>query len=157
MARPLTYREGTFVRLPLPDGTFGYGRVVPHMYIAFHQLQTREPIEDLDVIEAQPVLFKACVRVFRADGWVKLGRRPLVGELAEPVVRFMQDVGDYRKCVMFNGAGLKRACAPEECIGLEESAVWEADGVAERLLDALLGRPNAEELESRVRLSDDWT
>ena len=156
MARPLKFREGTFLRIPLTDGTYGYGRAVRDPYTAFYRFRTAEPCEDLDLIEAQPVMFTTCVRVFRDSGWVKLGRRPLQGEVAEPVLRFHQDVADFRKCIIYNNAGMRRACAPEECVGVECASVWEDDGIKERLLDELLGRPNEEEIRGRVRFNDDW-
>ena len=155
MARPLKFREGTFLRIPLADGTFGYARAVRYPDTAFYRFRTNEPCDDLDLIEAQPVMFSTSVRVFRDSGWVKLGRRPLQGDVARPVVMFRQDVADFRKCVIFDTAGMRRACAPEECVGVECAGVWEARGIQERLLDELLGRPNQEEMRGRVRFHDD--
>ncbi|AKJ05930.1 Hypothetical protein AA314_07556 [Archangium gephyra] len=37
-------------------------------------------------------------------------------------------------------------------MGLERAAVWEKEGIEARLLDALLGRPNAAEERLKVRL-----
>jgi hypothetical protein len=140
------------VRIPLADGAFGYGRVLPDPYIAFYNYKTTEPSDDLDEIESKPVLFTQAVRLFGYDRWANIGQRELRGEVAQPVARFMQDLGDYRKCVIFDSVGMEKQVAPEECIGLERAAVWDPHHIEERLLDTFEGRPNEDELRARVRL-----
>ena len=147
-----TFKVGTFLRIPLEDGSFGYGRELREPYSAYYDYRTLEPSADLDIIEAQPVLFTTSVRVRTCDPWEVLGVRPLTGEVTKPVVRFMQDIGNYLDCRIFDTAGMSRQAKPEECIGLERAAVWDGHGIEERLLDHFMGRPNAEELRMRVRL-----
>ena len=154
MSKLLRLKVGTFVRIPLVDGSFGYGRILERPYKAFYNYRTTEPLSDLDEIGAQPVLFKQAVRIFDSDGWVTLGVRPLEGEVARPVVRFMQDLADFRKCTIFDTAGMKRRVTPEECVGIERASVWDAWHIAERLLDTFMGRPNEIEIRSRVRFED---
>lgn len=143
---------GTFVRIPLADGSFGYGRVLSDPYIAFYNYRTTEASEDLDVIESKPVLFTQAVRLFDYNRWANLGKRELSGEVAKPVVRFTQDLGDYRKCVIFDSLGMERQATPEECVGLERAAVWDPHHIERRLLDTFEGRPNEDEIWARVRL-----
>ena len=143
---------GTFVRVPLADGTFGYGRALSDPYMAFYDLRTAEPASDLDRIERMPVLFKQAVRLLDPDRWPGLGERPLEGEVAEPVVRFVQDIGDYTMCTIFDSAGMERQATPEECVGLERAAVWDQHHIEQRLLDTFEGRPNAQEERLRVKL-----
>ena len=154
MSRPLTLAEGTFLRIPLEDGSFGYGRVLMRPYMALYHYQTVEPSSDLDEIARQPVMFKQAVRLFRSDGWVTLGRRPLAGEVARPVVRFMQSLGDFRKCTIFDTTGRERRVTPAECVGIERAASWDANHIEERLLDTFMGRPNLCEVHARVRFDD---
>ncbi len=149
------YKSGTFLRIPLADGSFGYGRAVSELHTAFYDHRTAEPSEDLDAIEASPVLFTVAVRVFSDSGWVVLGIRPLEGEVAKPVVAFMQDLVDYRKCEIFDTAGMDRPATPEECIGLERASVWDDCHIEERLLDHFMGRPNEDEIRGRVRFADE--
>jgi hypothetical protein len=150
--RLMNYKPGTFLRIPLADGSFGYGRALPIPDMAFYNYRTTEPSEDLDAIAASPVLFSQAVRVFNDSGWDVLGIRPLEGEVARPVVRFMQDLADYRKCRIFDSAGMSRSATPEECIGLERAAIWDDWHIEERLLDIFMGRPNEQEIRNRVRL-----
>lgn len=145
------FEEGAFVRIPLEDGTFGYARQLPLPDFAFYDLRTVEPLSDLDTIERRAILFKIGAREDRRR-WIPLGTRPLSGEVAEPVVQFHQEIGDYRKCTIFDTAGHERSAAPEECIGLERASIWEAHGVERRLLDTFEGRPNREVEHGRVRL-----
>jgi hypothetical protein len=48
--------------------------------------------------------------------------------------------------------GNERSAEPQECIGLERSAVLEKVGVEQRLLNAFMGRPNAAVERLKVRL-----
>ena len=145
-------RTGTFLRIPLADGTFGYGRALADPYMAFYDLRTDEPSDDLDAIASRPVLFKQAVRLLDPLRWTDIGRRDLAGEVAEPVVRFMQDLANFRDCTIFDSTGMERPATPEECVGLERAAVWDADQIEQRLLDHFEGRPNADEERLRVRL-----
>jgi hypothetical protein len=152
MAKP-KHEPGTFLRIPLSDGSFGYGRLLEAPLAAFYDYRTAEPSADLDVLTSRPVLFTVGVRRRQGrDHWEAIGKRPLAGKLAEPVVQFLQDLGNPRSCKIFDTAGMERDVTPEECVGVERAAVWESSGVEERLLDTLLGRPNAQEVRGRVRL-----
>jgi hypothetical protein len=66
-----------------------------------------------------------------------MGWREIEERLAQPI---------------FDSLGNVREADPQECIGLEPSAVWEPSGVEERLLDAFMGRPNDAMARMRVRL-----
>ncbi|MFY0564951.1 Imm26 family immunity protein [Archangium lansingense] len=144
--------RGTFVRITLADGSFGYGRLLESPYAAFYNDRTTSPDSDLDRIASKPILFRIAVRHLALDAWEFIGRKDLEEHLNQPVVQFMQDLGDFRRCTIFDTAGNERDAAPEECVRLERAAVWEQEGIEERLLDALLGRPNAAEERLKVRL-----
>ncbi|MDP3273565.1 MAG: immunity 26/phosphotriesterase HocA family protein [Deltaproteobacteria bacterium] len=152
MARALRLAVGTFVRVPLADKTFGYGRVLSDPYMAFYRYRTEEPSEDLTAIAAQPIMFIQAVRLVRGHDWIVLGDRALEDELAKPVVRFMQDLADYRKCTIFDSVGLEKQVEPEACIGIERAEVWDPHHIAQRLLDTFMGQPNVAEVHARVRL-----
>lgn len=151
--KAIRLKEGEFVRVPLADGSFGYGRVLSDPYMAFYEHRTAEPSSNLDEIESKPVLFNQAVRLFAHDGWAELGTKKLQGEVARPVVRFMQDLADFRKCTIYDSDGMERQATPQECIGLERAAVWDAPHIVQRLLDHFMGRPNDPEIRNRVRLS----
>ena len=145
-------KPGTFVRIALSDGSFSYGRLLETPYGAFYNYRTLEPDSDLDRIASKPVLFKTGFRHLALNAWEIIGRRELEDHLAQPVVQFTQDVGDFRKCVIWDTAGNERTAEPHECIGLERAAVWEQHGIEERLLDTFMGRPNDSVEHLKVRL-----
>ncbi len=136
----------------MPDGTFGYGRLVQPPQIALYSYQTTEPSDNVDYIAAKPVLFTVAVKTSGLKQWEKIGSKPLQGEVARPVAMFMQDTTDPRKCVIFDTAGMRKEVGPEACVGLERSAVWEPHHIEGRLLDTFMGRPNVVEQAMRVRL-----
>ena len=146
------HKTGTLVRLALSDGSFGYGRLLESPYVAFYNYRTTNPDSDLDRISSKPVLFKIAVNLLAVNAWESIGWRALEEHLTQPLVQFRQDIGDFRRCTIFDTAGNKRAAEPQECVGLERAAVWEQDSVEERLLDTFLGRPNAAEEHLKVRL-----
>jgi hypothetical protein len=146
------HKTGTFVRLSLADRSFGYGRLLEPPHVAFYNHRTTAPDSDLDRIASKPVLFTLAVNLLALNEWEFIGWRALEEHLTQPLVQFRQDVGDFRRCTIFDTAGNKRAAEPHECVGLERAAVWERDSVEERLLDAFLGRPNAAEEHLKVRL-----
>jgi hypothetical protein len=85
-------------------------------------------------------------------GWERIGVSELEGQVAEPVVLFHQEIGDFRQCIIWDSLGNERAATPEECVGLERDSVWDAQHIEQRLLDQFEGRPNATEQRLRVRL-----
>ena len=141
-------KPGTFVSIRLADGSLAYGVALEPPYFAFYELRTETPLDDLQKIEAAPVLFKQAVRFSGTRKWKRI---QLTGVVAEPVVRYSQDLLDYQQCVIFDSLGNEREASAEECVGIEHAAVWEAHAIEKRLLDTFMGRVNAEEVRSRVR------
>ncbi|WNG55145.1 hypothetical protein F0U59_10415 [Archangium gephyra] len=152
MKRARIHGPGTFLRIPLSDGTFGYGRALTPVFDAFYAYRTESPDSDLDRIASKPILFKIAVRHLEPGSWEVIGRRKLEESLAQPIVQFRQDVGDFRRCEIFDTVGNSRSAEPQECVGLEVLAVWEQHAVAERLLDTFMGRPNDTVAHLKVRL-----
>jgi len=121
-------------------------------FSAFYNYRTTSPDADLDRIASHPILFKTAVRHLALDAWEFIGWRALEEHLTQPLVQFMQDIGDFRRCTIFDTAGNERDVTPEECVGLERAAVWEKEHIEERLLDAFEGRPNTAVEHLKVRL-----
>ncbi|KFA88880.1 hypothetical protein Q664_38915 [Archangium violaceum Cb vi76] len=147
------HRPGALLRIPLADGSFGYGRVLEPPHDAFYEYRTNSPDADLDRIASKPILFKVAIRHSDLSPWEIIGWRAIEEPLAQPIVQFRQDVGDFRRCKIFDTAGNSRDAEPQECVGLERLAVWEQSDVEERLLDTFMGRPNftVEHLKVRLR------
>jgi hypothetical protein len=144
---------GTLVRIQLADSSFAYAMELESPYTAFYDYRTLEPSVDLDTICAKPILFRLAVEGNVADYWDVIGWHPVEGDAAAPVLQFMQDLADYRKCTLFDSVGTEREVTPEECIGIERAVVWRHDHVEQRLLDKFLDRANGDEQRYRVRLT----
>lgn len=154
MTKAPKLEPGTYVLIPLADGSFGYGRVLQFPYAAFYDLRSDSPISDIARIDAAPVLWRLSVRITGGhERWPKLGHAPLTGAVAEPVTFFTQEVGVIDSCEIYDTEGMVRRARPEECIGLERSAAWDARHVEERLLDHFMGRENETEMRLRVKLA----
>jgi hypothetical protein len=138
--------------VPLADGSFGYGRVLELPHDAYYDFRTESPDSDLERIASKPLLFKIAVRHKKSSTWKAIGWKALDERLTQPVVQFMQDIGDFRRCTIFDTAGNSRDAEPQECTGLERLAVWEEENVEERLLDTFMGRPNEAVEHMKVRL-----
>ncbi|WNG17282.1 immunity 26/phosphotriesterase HocA family protein [Cystobacter fuscus] len=137
-----THKPGSFLRIPLPDGSFGYGRVLELHFEAFYNYRTTEPDADLDRIASKPILFRVMVRSPYSKSWELIGWREIEEHLTQPITQFRMEVGPLRRCTIFDSIGNSREATPKECIGLEPATVWESHGVERRLLDAFMGRPN---------------
>ena len=149
---PRIYKPGSFLRIPLADGSFGYGRVLKFPHDAYYDYRTDTPDSNLDRIALKPVLFKIVVRHMDERMWEHIGWRELEEQFSQPITQFMQDIGNFRDCAIFDTAGNERSAEPQDCIGLERSAAWEEIGVEQRRLDAFMGRPNASVQRLQVRL-----
>ena len=149
---PRLYKPGSFLRIPLADGSFGYGRVLKLPHDAYYNYRTDTPDSDLDRIASMPILFKIAARHMGGRGWELIGWRGLEEQFSQPIVQFMQDIGNFRDCTIFDTAGNDRSAQPQECIGLERASVWEEVGVEERLLDTFMGRPNDTTERNKVHL-----
>ncbi len=145
-------KPGTFLRIPLSDGSFGYGRILEAPYGAFYNYRTASPEQDLDTIASKPVLFRIAFRHLALRSWEPIGWREVEKHLAQPIIQFTQDILNFRNCKIFDTAGNVRDAEPQECVGLEAAAVWEQHHVEERLLDTFVGRANASVEHLRVRL-----
>src|SRR4051812_6289608 len=113
--RKRTHKPGTFLLIPLADGSFGYGRLLTSPLSAYYNYRTTSPDLNLDRIASKPVLFNTAVR----QSWEVIGWRELEEPLTQPVVQFTQDILNFRDCVIFDSVGNERVAKPEECIGLE--------------------------------------
>ncbi len=146
-------KPGTFLRIPLSDGSFGYGRVLETPYDAFYNYRTTDPDVNLDRIASKPVVFRIAVHHSALHRWQPIGWKEIEAHLTQPIIQFTQDIGNFRRCTIFDTAGNERVAEPHECVGLEPAAVWEQHHVEERMLDFFMDRPNAylERLSVRLR------
>jgi len=146
------YSPGAFVRILLPDGSYGYGRLLEFPYVAFFDFRTMDPICDLAEIMAKPVAFTVAVHKSAVEAWEVIGQRPVRDMADLTFERFVQSPTNRRDCKIVDRGGQERSASPGECVGLDPVAVWEAEHVESRLLDALFRRPNKWVASLKVQL-----
>lgn len=128
-------REGAVIRLSLPDGTFGYGRVLVDPYVAFYKLRTKQPLDDARIIISSPVLFTLTLGHSRP--WNVVSTEPLEAELRAPILMFWPKTGNPSVGHIIDERGEMKPATAEEAKGLERYAVWSAVHVERRLLSSL--------------------
>lgn len=144
---------GTVLELSLGDGTFAYGLVIGELEVAFFDLHATAPVADVDAIVARPVLFALTVykNVFTTGRWRAVGTVDPEEHAAAAPAKFMQDLGDPRKCKIVDADFNTRPATPDECVGLERVAVWAGEHIEERLRDHFAGRPNPHAEHMKVK------
>lgn len=146
--------QGRFVRILLPDGSYGYGRLRELPIVSFYGFHTEDPVSGLEEIASNPILFTVGVHKSVLDRWDVIGIMPLEEQMQRPFLQFWQDINNYRNCRIFDVEGNERTATPDECEGLERWAVWEAGHIEERVLDTLMGRPSKWTEQMKVRHED---
>lgn len=141
MAR--TGAPGDIVRIDFDAGQHTYGLLLADPYVAVYDLPgAGDPPEPTGLL-GRPILFILAVhdRALARD-WPVVGRVPPGSPLPAVPEFFLQDMFNPQSCKIIDVEGNLRQVPPEECVGLERAAVWEAEHVAERIRDYYAGRPN---------------
>jgi hypothetical protein len=144
---------GDIVRIDFDGKRHTYGQLLADPYVAVHDLPTEGDATDLAEVVGSPILFIVAVHD-RAIGrdWPIVGTAPAGSALPAVPEYFMQDMFNPSKCKIIDLEGNMREVTPQECVGLERAAVWEAEHVAERLRDHYAGRPNPHLESMKLRL-----
>jgi hypothetical protein len=141
--RKIRPTHGSIVAIPLPDGTYGYGRVLREPLIAFYDLQSSE-ILPVDAVLPRSVAFTLWVMNHPiTDGhWPVIGSAPQTSDLVDEPLFFKRDAITGALTIYRDSSGEEVPATKEQCASLERAAVWEPDHVIERLQDHFAGRPN---------------
>lgn len=83
MNKKVTPNSGAIVKIPLPDGTHTYARILIDDTYAFYDAKTTVDISGLESIIQKPILFMAWVDIFglQEGWWTIVGNIPLEGKL----------------------------------------------------------------------------
>lgn len=146
------WKKGAYWALPMPDGSFGFCRLLTFPYAEFLKLNAREALVAASVLDASGVLFAIAVHRAGLRRWTNTRaqtRLPTTDEL--PIV-FMQNLSNLNECSIRGPDGKTRAARPKECVGLERAAIWAPAEVEARLWDAFSGRTNERVNSLRAKL-----
>ncbi len=155
------YKQGSIVKIKLPEGRLAFGRLLPGYHIGvydFIMMQDGE-LPSIESIISHPVflycgIYKDIITkgIFEIIGFKELTQPDL--DAIPP--SFTQSLGNMDDCEIYYYDGRARKASPEECINLERSSVWEAEGVINRIQSFYSGKkhPNVE-LQKVILLSKD--
>ena len=120
---------GDVYAIPLPDGTFAFGRMIEKPSVAFYKHRGQN-INDLPASEEYE--FTVCCYNDCFKEWIFVENRPFSDENeAKSPPYQLKDVftGEYR----ISQSGNIRPASKEECEGLEVCAVWAHSHLVKRL------------------------
>lgn len=135
---------GDFLKIPLPNGYWTYGRVLDNNVVAFYNLQVKEDVSLERVAEAQ-VAFRSMLMnyAFSGDKWPIIGNITLEEKLKSKTL-FIHIDSDLSKKIYIATTNFddRIDISYEEAEKLELLCVYETKDVEERLIDHFEGRAN---------------
>jgi hypothetical protein len=146
MGKRQQFEEGAFVKINISEGRLCFGRLFTRYNILVYNyvLFKEEAVPSIETIEKHPALFYVGLN----KGVVTQGQFEIIGfkKLSEDDMdkippTFLQDFFHYRQCTITHH-GITRDATPDECVGLEMSAAWDADNIIERIEDHYAGVKN---------------
>jgi len=136
-------RVGDVLAIPLSDGMYGFGLVLPDPLMAFYDLQC-ESIPALEMITNSPIAFKIWTHntPITSGQWERIGRITCLDELLEEPLCYKKDLISGELTIYRNSTQEEVPATVQECEGLECAAVWAPEHILDRLQDHFAGRPN---------------
>jgi hypothetical protein len=149
--RRVRRRECDILKIDLEGERHSYAQVSYDPLLVFFDGAFTEDLPLNHVLQL-PVMFRVWVHndAIKKGIWPVVGKQPLADENSVEPFFYKQDAISGRLFVhhsMFAETGWARPASASECEGLECAAVWEPEGIVNRLCDYYAGRPN-EALES---------
>jgi hypothetical protein len=155
------YKAGAIAKIGLHNNRMAFGRLLPGVasIICVYDFVVNENKQvSVDDILKNPVLF--CCGLYRTI--ITKGTFEIIGirEFTENEIKnisplFTQDIVNIKDCVIWWPTGEERKASPEECVGLERSAVWTEEGLIERIDDHYAGKRNFHVEDQKVILSEE--
>lgn len=144
------FSPGSVLQVPVGDGRSAYALMLGvRPYIAFFP----DGQSDSEILGSAPLFVVAVHNSAYSRGrWGAVLRRIAPGDLPEIPLFFRQNSMNLKDCEITDAHGELRQATPEECVGMERSAVWEAEHIEERIADLYAGRVNAYVESMKVEL-----
>jgi Immunity protein 26 len=139
-------KDGAVVKINLLENRLIFGRLMKSRIAIYDFLILESAIvPDLETIIGNPIFLYCSVYndvitkgIFEIIGFKELTEN----EIENIPPKFTQDMVDINKCVIYYHDGREFKAKPGDCIGLERSSVWEAQGLVERIQDHYAGKRN---------------
>jgi hypothetical protein len=139
-------QDGAIVKISLSEKKLIFGRLMKSRIAIYdYVVLDSSLLPDIEIIITKPIFLYCSVYndvitkgVFEIIGFKELAEE----EIGKIPPSFMQDKVDINKCTIHYYDGREFKVKPEDCIGLERSSVWEAQGLIERIQDYYSGKKN---------------
>ncbi|MEM7184770.1 MAG: immunity 26/phosphotriesterase HocA family protein [Spirochaetota bacterium] len=136
-------KPGVILEIPIEKRCYCYARFLEDESIAFYDLKTKQPTENIETIVSSSVLFITLVYTDSVkERWNYIGHKPLEEHLLTLPPMFVQNPLNVSRFKIHYQDGSIKNATKEEVIGLERFAAWEAWAIEERLNDHFAGRKN---------------
>ena len=156
------FKEGSIVKIELSGDKLIFGRLLPGKasgICVYDSITSKnDPIRNADFILSRDIiLYCGIYRDVITKGIFEIVDFKEFTEAERNKIKpfFSQDLVDIDDCMIFWLGGNERKASPKECIGLEPSSVWEAEGLIQRIEDHYACRLNFHVELDKVILSKD--
>jgi len=151
--------NGAVVRINLSENRMVFARLISGRIAVYdYALFQSDPLPEIDTIIQKNIILYCSVydEVITKSIFEIIGFKELTDfELNSVPPKFTQDIVNIDDCSIFWPDGRRIKVMPKECVGLERSSVWEAEGVIQRIEDYYAGRKNYYVEAQKVILSKD--
>jgi len=138
--------EGSILEINIENQYFVYAQILKKgLGYAFFDFKSFEKLIDISILNKAKVIFIVMVYndVITKGIWVKIGKLDIRDELKELPMQFIQDSQNPSNFEIYNpNTGEISKATKEQCLGLECTAVWEANHVEDRIRDYFNSIPN---------------
>ena len=145
--------RGAVVAVPLDDRHYIYAQMLDFPEYAFFDCRTLDKLSAREAV-ALPVLFRLWVTASgHSQGrWRKVGTASVSPALQVPVRRFNQDMLRPQDIRLTLDGCNGPLVSPAECEGFECAAIWDAQGVEDRVRSHYAGMPDRRAVSLRPKV-----
>lgn len=137
------WKSGHLVKIPLTDGTHGYGWVIRPYLVEMLDSNSGEDLPIETIIKSNKLFAVFVTReAISKGGWPIIGNVPR-SDAHKEFRFFMQEMFTKKLSIYHSGDETWKIepATYEECVGLERRAVWDACHVEDRLIAYFGGTP----------------
>lgn len=123
---------GDVYSIPLPDGKFAFGRIFNDASIAIYT-HIGKVIDDLPQCEEYQFVVGIYRNLLDSGAWTVVDHRPFCNQDESwPPPNYCYDIISKKFSIYYKGEFLPST--EDECKGLEQAAVWDANHIVDRIM-----------------------
>lgn len=131
------YTVGSIVEIPINDGEYYcYAQLLNDKIVAFFDFRTYSPLQDYSILDSVPELFRIGISTYiiSTGVWLKVDKRPIRPEFEIVKDMYIYHPWNNRFFIYKTASGEIVPATREQCLGLEECAIWEHKLIEERFI-----------------------